>query len=75
MEAKENIDQNRYTVDSNKWNLNGTKEKVSAKPMPLLPEAGLPQYNKSMRGKRCSTFQKLHSTGVPITQNHLQITD
>lgn len=43
MEAKENIDQNRYTVDSNKWNLNGTKEKVSAKPMPLLPEVGLPQ--------------------------------
>ena len=43
MEAKENIDQNRYTVDSNKWNLNWTKEKVSTKPMPLLPEVGLPQ--------------------------------
>ena len=43
MEAKENIDQNRYTVDSNKWNLNGTKEKVSAKPISLLPEVGLPQ--------------------------------
>ena len=44
--------------DFNKWNLNGTKDKVSAKPMPLLPEVGLPPQNKFMRGKEMLHISK-----------------